>query len=80
MTTLGTDSTPPLLAPAGFGGKPGECPECAHHYELGYDRLGAAVRRLVGMRPRPASCPVGELDYSGLAPLPCGCRNPFHGS
>lgn len=55
------------------------CPEC-EHTAITEPRRPSIIRRMLGMRPRAAECPVPEYDYSGLSALPCGCRNAAHGS
>lgn len=55
------------------------CNQCGHPAILS-PRRPSLLRRLVGMKPRPAECQVEEYDYSGLAALPCGCRAAAHGS
>jgi len=62
---------------AEVGGLPVDCSACGHPAIIAPKRGG--IRRLLGLRPRPAECTVREYDMSGLAALPCGCTNPAHG-
>jgi hypothetical protein len=64
----------------------GVCPKCKHSAsgegwdEDPIDDVSRRLRKLFRLRPVAASCKVAEYDTSGLAPLPCGCKDPFHGS
>lgn len=64
---------------ATLDGESPECPDCQHPAITAPTR-GLGIRRLLGMRPRPAECTVPEYDMSGLSALPCGCTHPSHGS
>lgn len=55
------------------------CDECDHPAVI-KPRRPSVLRKLLRMKPRPAECQVRVYDSSGLSPLPCGCRNPVHGS
>lgn len=56
-----------------------ECPTC-RHTAITTPTRNLGIRGLLGLRPRPAECPVPEYDMSGLSAMPCGCTHPSHGS
>lgn len=64
---------------AGLGGQNNYCDECEHAAII-TPRHPNPLRSLLHLRPRPAECQVRVEDVSGLGTMPCGCRNPVHGS
>lgn len=58
----------------------GLCPACGHEYSAP-NWVAAGARRLLGLKPRPARCPVEDLDSdAGWGGLPCDCADAWHGS
>lgn len=55
------------------------CAQCGHA-AIVPPQPSSPVRRLLGMKPRPAECPAKVHDVSGLGAMPCGCIHPSHGS
>ena len=56
-----------------------KCPTCEHDAII-KPSASAAIRRFIGLKPAPASCPEPVEDTTGWGPSPCGCEDPSHGS